>query len=72
MAMDVLNKALTVVAVVYATDKQIIAFVIKGHPVASAVEIFFATDGKRIADKASRAFFRSPVVTLHHYGTSSV
>jgi hypothetical protein len=37
MAMDVLNKALTVVAVVFATDKQIIAFLIKGHPVASAV-----------------------------------
>jgi len=49
MAMDVLNKALTVVAVVFATDKQIIAFLIKGHPVASAVEIFFAAGSKRLA-----------------------
>src|SRR5439155_11489594 len=57
---------------VFATNKEIVAVFINGHPVASAVEFFFTAGGKRIADKTGRAFFRSPVVALHHYGTSSV
>src|ERR1051326_5475828 len=57
---------------VLTTDKQIVAFLIKGHPVAGAVEFFFAADSKRIADKTGRAFFRAPVIAWHHNGTSGV
>src|SRR5215472_8528031 len=57
---------------VFAADKQIVAFLVKGHPVSSTIEFFFATGGKRIAYKASRTLFRPSVVALHHYGTSSV
>src|SRR5215472_3389272 len=41
---------------VFAADKQIVAFLVKGHPVSSTIG----------------TFFRPSVIALHHYGTSSV
>src|SRR5439155_26654944 len=58
--------------VIFANDKPIAAFLIKGHPVASAVEIFFPGGSKLIADKAGCGFLGPSVVALHHYGTSRV
>ena len=58
--------------VVFATDEQIIALLIKGHPITGAIKVFHAADSEWIADKAGCTFFRPSVVALHHYGASRV
>src|SRR5450432_619627 len=51
--------------VILAPDKQVVAILVEGYPVAGTVELLFTADGEWVRNKAGRRILGSPIVALH-------